>query len=225
MPRARRKTGDDATNARKRYYRAAERYLKQAKDASGATAARYRALAREQLDSALDTYSKATTQRFSQPIQRIANELGVSLDEKRQQIKQRSDEYAEKIRTAAIDLDEGKSKESLVSERTDAESLRQAEARTLLNSPIGQRVLGGTVDIWRKEAYSVDDAGEKQLDRSKILPALYDYFKVDNLADLLDKIEQITGEDLYKDPNVDAFYESVKITLQDKLISDNSLVE
>ena len=226
MARSRRKTGDDATNARKRYYRSAERYLKQAENATGATAARYRQLARNQLDNALNTYSKSTTQKFSKPIQKLANDLGVSLEEERKRIQSRGDEYAEKIRNAAINLKEGsRSAKALASSITDDETKRQDEARVILNSPIGSRILGGLVDVWQDEATIEDESGELTVDQSKILPALFDYFEVDNLADMLEKVEEIIGDKLYADEDSDAMYEAVKILLQTHVASDNSVTE
>ena len=224
MARPRRKTGDDATNARKRYYRAAERYLKQAENATGATAARYRQLARKQFDDALNTYDKRTTQKFSKPMQKLANDLGVSLEEERRKIKSRSDEYAEKARKAAIDL-EGKSAKALQSARNDPEALRQAEAREILNSPIGSRILGGTVEVWKDKATVEDETGQLSVDQSKILPALFDYFEVDNLADMIEKVEQIIEDKLYADEDSDTMYEVMKLLLQTHIASDNSVTE
>ena len=226
MPRARRKTGDDATNARKRYYRSAERYLKRAEQATGATAARYRQLARQDLDNALNTYSKSTTQKFSKPIQRLANDLGVSLDQERQKIKARSDEYAEKTRKAAIDLGPGSaSAKRLAGSMDDAEALRQGEARAIINSPIGHRILGGLVDVWREQATIEDESGKLTVDQSKILPILFDYFNVDNLADMLKKVEEIVGDKLYADEDDDMMYEAVRIMLQTHVATDNSVTE
>lgn len=226
MPRSRRKTGDDATNARKRYYRSAERYLKRADETTGATSARYRSLAKRELDNALNTYSKSTTQKFSKPIQKLANDLGVSLDEERKKIKGRSDEYAEKVRSSAIDLGKGSaSAKRLVSQRKDEEQRRQDEARALLNSPIGHRILGGFVDVWKDEATVIDESGKEIVDNSKILPALFDYFNVDNLADMLEKVEEIIGDKLYADEDSDAMYEAVKIMLQVHVNTDNTFTE
>ena len=57
MARARRKTGDDATVARKRFTREANRYLRQAERAtSPAQADSYRELARASAQNALATY-------------------------------------------------------------------------------------------------------------------------------------------------------------------------
>ena len=204
-----RRAGDTATNARKRYYRAAERYLKQAKNAIGATAARYRALAEIRLKEAISTYTKETTQRFSKPIQRIANELGVNLSEERETIQQRTKAQEEQIRKHAID----QSSKATVKGTKDSDSLREREARAILNSPIGSRVIGGTVEIWEDQAKVVTDEGTK-IDNKKILPALYDYFEVDNVADLLDKVEDIAQDSLYANPDNEAFYESAKVMIQ-----------
>ena len=222
-PRPRRPTGDSATNARKRFYRKAESYLKQAGQSTGATAQRYRELARMSLDDALKTYSKGTTQDFSKPIKAIANELGVDLGEERRKIQSRSDEAAEKMRKEQIRLDsESKSAKALRSSDITTEELREEEARAILNSPLGQRIIGGTVDIWRDKATVQTAEGEK-IDKTKILPALYEHFKVDNLADLLDKLQEIAGENLYKFPDSDVMYESVKITIAKRVISDNKV--
>ena len=204
------RAGDTATNARKRYYRAAERYLKQAQNAIGATAARYRALAEIRLKEAISTYTKETTQRFSKPIQRIANALGVNLSEERETIQQRTKAQEEQIRKHAID----QSLKATVKGTKDTDSLREREARAILNSPIGSRVIGGTVEIWEDQARVVTEDGKTKIDNKKILPALYDYFEVDNVADLLDKVEDIAQDSLYANPDNEAFYESAKVIIQ-----------
>lgn len=192
--------------------------MKRAEQSTGATAARYRQLARQDLDNALNTYSKSTTQKFSKPIQKLANDLGVSLDRERQKIKARSDEYAEKIRDAAIDLGEDSaSAKRLVSSIEDVETLRQGEARAILNSPIGHRILGGLVDKWEEAATVEDESGKLTVDQTKILPALFDYFNVDNLADMLEKVEEIIGDELYADEDDDMMYEAVKIMTNQRI--------
>lgn len=217
MARAKRPTGDLANNARKRYYRDAERYLRQAENSTGATAARYRSMAQKRLNEALNTYTKSTTQNFAKPIQNIANKLGVDLNEARDKLRSRSAKQEKQIRSRAID--ETRSLYALQGSR-DSETLRQSEARALFNSPIGSRIIGGTVEIWQDKATVTMPDGSTQIDKSKILPALYEYFDVDNLADLLNAIETMSGEDLYKSPDDEAFYESVKITIQ-TMIAEN----
>lgn len=224
MPRAKRPTGDTAYNARRRYYRSAERYLKQAQQTTGATAARYRALAQSRLNEAINTYSGSTTQDFAKPIQRLANELGVDLNKERQIIKSRTEKQEQEIRGRAID--EARSRTALESASQDIATRREAEARTILNSPIGKRIIGGTVEIWQDEATVTDDYGSSKIDKRKILPALFDFFKVvtGKLADLLDRIETIVGDLLYHSPDEEAFYESAKITIQQYVRGNRPLI-
>ena len=230
MARKRKPTGDDATNARKRFYRAAERKLKEAERAAGITAERLRYLAKQDLQDALNTYSKSTTQKFSKPIQALAAKLGVNLSDERQKIKQRSDKQAQKMREQAIRLDkESRSAKTLEGTISSIDVRREREARAILNSPIGKRILGGTVDIWRDEAtsYKIDPVtGEPvaYIDKRKIFPTLFDYFQVDNLVDLIEAVENAIGNALYADEANEAMYETVKILLQSHIMSDNSVI-
>lgn len=210
MARSKRPTGDQATNARKRYYRAAERYLKQAENAVGAEAAKLRSLAELRLNDAVKTYSKGTTQQFSKSMQRIANQLGVDLNEKRREMQSMSAKQEAAIRGKAIS--EARSIEAKAS-AFEPETMRQREARALLNSDIGSRIIGGTVSVWQDAATVETDEGSK-IDNTKIIPELYKFFKVDNLADLLDKIQDITGDILYQDMTSEHIYESAKIAIQ-----------
>lgn len=205
-----RKPGDIATNARKRYYRAAERYIKQAEKTSGAASARYRELARQNLDDALNTYSQKTTQDFSKPIQKLADQLGVDLQAKRAQLKGKSEGRAEKQRAELI----GRSERALSGVEFTDDEMREMQARAILNSPIGKRIIGGTVDIWRDAATVVGEDGQYSVDKTKILPALYEHYEVDNLADLIEAIENEVGETLYSAPDSDEMYETVKLLLQ-----------
>lgn len=227
MARGYKDVGDTAYNARRRYYRAAERYLKNAASAVGATAARYRELARQKLNDALKTYDKGTTQPFSKPIQKIANVLGIDLTEERRKTQAQSKKVNEEIRNGAIKLGEGsRSYQALEKARksTASQTLREEEARAILNSPIGQRIIGGTVEIWEEGArVPADNEKGYKIDKTKILPQLFDYFKVDNLADLLTEIEKIAGDLLYLHPDEEKLYETAKLTIQNKIASDNSV--
>lgn len=217
-----RKAGDIATNARKRYYRAAERYLKQANQSSGASAGRYRELARQKLEDAIGTYAKKTTQAFSKPIQRLADQLGIDLQSKREQLKAKSDSKAEKQQTKLIESSE----RALAGVEFTDEEMREMQARAIINSPIGKRIIGGTVDIWRDAATVVGNDGQYSIDKTKILPALFEHYEVDNLADLIEAIENEVGETLYSEPDSDEMYETVKLTLQmNAIIGSNSVVQ
>lgn len=215
-----RKAGDIATNARKRYYRAAERYLKQANQSSGASAGRYRELARQKLEDAIGTYAKKTTQAFSKPIQRLADQLGIDLQSKREQLKAKSDSKAEKQQTQLIE----NSERSLAGVELTTDEMREMQARAILNSPIGKRIIGGTVDIWRDAATVVGEDGQYSVDKTKILPALFEHYEVDNLADLIEAIENEVGETLYSSPDSDEMYETVKLLLQIGTITGSNSV-
>lgn len=196
MARAR-KRGDDATNARKRYYRSANRNLKKADKLTGAAAERYRLLARRDFENALRTYDHSKRRgKLSKPMQRLANRFGmldvgeVTKDE-RQKVIRRSEQR--KFR-----FFEGR------------KARREREAEAVFRDPtISSRIWGGLVDVWR-DASTVDG----KLDRSKMIPALMDYFGVDTYADLLEKVEAVTGEGLYAIGDEREYYDTVKLILQ-----------
>lgn len=205
-------SGVDSYNARRRYYRAAERELKKAESTTGAASSRFRQIARQYFNEALSTYDPKVTQAFSKPIQRLATTFGVDLGEYRKMAASRSAEETASMRAKAISRSFG----SLESSMNDVDIRRENEARMLLSDDrIGSRIMGGFVDVWKEEATFYDEAsGTLKVDNRKIMSKMMDYFEVDNYADLLDKIEDITGERLYSNPENDNDYESVKILIQ-----------
>ena len=210
------KAGDVTYNARRRYTRAAERNLKKAEQSTGATSARYRHMATEELKRAVATYDKGTTQKMSSSITNLASQLGVDIEQIRDNLKSLSDDRAKSVQSKLVES----SKSHLESNLRDYEERRQKEARAILsNDEIGSRILGGTVNIWR-DAATVNG----KVDKKKILPALYKHFGVDNLADLLSKVEDLIGDTLYADPDSEVMYETVKLTIQ-RAVKDNSVVE
>lgn len=221
MARARRPTGDTATNARKRYYRSAERYLKKADQAVGVEKARYEKLAQAEFDNALETYSSKTTQKFSKPIQKLAKRFGVNLENERKLIKSRTNEQAEMIRNRAIKLT-GKSSKSLVRNYKDTYQVREQEAKIIFASEIGRRILGGTVDIWKDGATVTDEKGQTRIDKKLIYPILMKHYKVDSLSELLNTFEEILGEDFYKSENDTENYKIVSLLLQKHTIQNET---
>lgn len=216
MARKKRPTGDDATNARKRYYRAAERHLKNAQKLSGASAARERKLAEIQFENALNTYDPETTQRASKPMRRLANEFGIDIEQRRRELSRMSEklreyriEQAKEIRKELISDEE--SKKARVKNLRDASKRSEYEAKTLLgNQNIMHRILGGLVDIWNVRD-NKDIKGK--IKREKIIPTLFEHYNVNTMSELLDKIEKQVGDMLYG-ANQDEIYDTVKLTLQ-----------
>lgn len=216
MARKKRPTGDEATNARKRYYRAAERHLKNAQKLTGASAARERKLAEIQFENALNTYDPETTQRASKPMRRLANEFGIDIEQRRRELSR----MPEKLRDYRIEqaketrkelISDEQSKRARVKNLRDVEKRREYEAETLFGQQnIAHRILGGTVDVWRDAARNPVTG---KIDKEKILPALYREYKVSTLGALLNKIENIVGDIIYAAKSDEA-YDVMKLTLQ-----------
>lgn len=216
-----RKKSDASTNARKRYYRAAERNLKKARTSSGATASRYRELARQNFEDALSTYDPMNTQKISAPMRRLAQEFNVDVSKfRKQRLREAQDEQMLVRARNRQRLSISRSMNVLEGNLQDSRFRSELEAREIFNSPIGSRVVGGLVDVWRDVAR--DERG--RIDKGKIIPAIMDYFGVETLAELLEKIESKIGDELYKDPANENIYDFVKLTLQSK-VADNTLVD
>ena len=207
----RNKDADKTYNARRRFARAAVRNLDKAEKASGATAARYRQLARSNYESALALYGEKMPARKSKELRRLESEFGFDI---------------EQIDSDNREVYIAKSYSTLESSLADVNIRREEEARTLLNdSVIGPRILGGLVDVWKDAATVTDDSGLSKVDNKKRVPALLDYFKVNSLADMIDKLEESIGSSLYDlKGNAENIYEYVKILIQTKVVS-NELVE
>lgn len=215
MARKKRPTGDEATNARKRYYRAAERHLKNAQKLTGASAARERKLAEIQFENALNTYDPETTQRASKPMRRLANEFGIDIEQRRRELSRMPEklrEYRiEQARETRAELISEESKKARVKNQRDVEKRREYEAETLLsNQNIMHRILGGLIDIWNIRENRTEKG---KLKREKIIPTLFEHYKVNTMSELLDKIEKQVGDMLYG-ANQDEIYDTVKLTLQ-----------
>ena len=222
-----RKPGDVSTNARKRYYRASERYLKKAEQASGANAQRYRQLAKQSFEDALATYDPANTQKYSKPIQRLAGEFGYDLEAMRQLPESNAERENAMSRRARIQERVVRESEYVKESSLKSDDVRrEREAQTLFkNAEIGRRIIGGYVDVWRDEATITDpETGERKIDTRRIFAALYKHFNVDKLSDLVEKVENEIGSMLYEMGNDDEIYEVVKLSIQNKVL-DNTLYE
>lgn len=211
--------GDSMYNARRRFTRAAQRNLDKAEETTGSTSAHYRNLAKQDLEKALQTYDQKTTQQFSRPIRELADSLNVDLSQSRLQLKQAKTELVNRMRENA----ENESYGRLESVLQDSEVRRQAEAQSVFNSPVGQRIIGGLVDVWKSEAVEIGVDGKQKVNKAKMMKAIFDYFGTDNLADVLKKVEEELGESLYRQGDKDEIYETVKLQIQNK-VADNTLV-
>lgn len=215
-----RTVSDDVYNARKRFGRSGLRNLKKAQESTGATAAKYRCLAEQDLKAALSTYDTKSgkKQNYLKEIRQLSEGLSLNLTQQLEQTKRA--EGRQKTRVVE------RSFETLESRLQSPEVRREKQARAILsNDEIGSRILGGLVDVWKDKATVVDEFGRAKVDTSKIMPALLEYFKVDTVADMLDKLQESIGEKLYDMSDDQAnIYEIVKLQIQSK-VADNTLVQ
>lgn len=207
------KSGDTAYNARRREYRAAQRYLKKAEQSSGATAARNKALAKTHLQNALDTYDPSQNQKISAPITNLAAQLGVDIQGSRSQYINATSKERQAAIQGSISALEGSLKDPYQRKVAETEALMQ-------NKTIGRRIMGGLVDIWRDVVKKGKTAIENRKAATK---AIFDYFKVDNWYEVIDKLMQAAGSELFDTSADQEIYDVVRITLQTK-INNNTLV-
>lgn len=191
MARAKR-AGDLAWNARRRYARQAERYMKQAQQATGIEKSRLENLATNALEKAYQTYQDPSKAQTSM-IKNLEPQLNPRIPTRRP-----SDER----RQRAIETSEETALESSLS---DDETRRELEAEAILSGDIGNRIYGATVDIWKNADYA---------DRNQ---AIMDYFGADSMADVLEAIEA-EGIDLYEDPESLERYEEVRTAISERFV-------
>ena len=196
MARARRKTGDDATNARKRYTREASRYLRQADNAtSPQMQARYRELARKSAEDALSTYEKQVPfSKMRKDLQEVALRTGAEFstvdDAKRGKIRQRM-------------ITDKTSSRALRKERDTAQR-RDYEARSLLNTHVGNRIFGSLAEIWQD---AIDSSGN--LDRDEMERLIFDFLGVSDWMSAIERFEEVFGEELYAEPENTFRYDNI----------------
>lgn len=178
---------DDAYNARRRYYRQAQRYERQAAKASTPTeAGRLRKLGARALENAIKTYEDPTKARVSRPIAELQKSLQVE-----KPLRKPSENYRQLI------IDESK-KKATEKGMTDFER-RETEASEILTGAIGRRVFGATSEIWK-------DAEDRE-------DAILKYFGAASMMDVIEAIED-AGIDLYSDPESEQKYDEIRTAIE-----------
>lgn len=178
---------DDAYNARRRYYRQAQRYERQAAKASTPTeAGRLRKLGARALENAIKTYEDPTKARVSRPIAELQKSLQVE-----KPLRKPSENYRQTI------IDESK-KKATEKGMTDFER-RETEASEILTGAIGRRVFGATSEIWK-------DAEDRE-------DAILKYFGAASMMDVIEAIED-AGIDLYSDPESEQKYDEIRTAIE-----------
>lgn len=195
---------DKAYNARRRYIRAAKKYLEQAEKSSGATRNQYEELARQATMSAIATYDPKTRQKISSPVKELTQRFGIDLETRRSEfitpamstVKWRLIEASEKYKFTYYE---------------DEQTRANAEAKALLkNTQVGKRILGGLVDVWRD--YATPEQREQ---------AIVDYFGVSNISEVIEKLEAKYGDALYQELENDEKYDEIKYAIQSAINRGN----
>ena len=215
------KDADEIYNARKRYWRSAERNLKRAEESQGLAADKYRRQAEQELKQAIATYDTSKKINFSKNIRNLAKSLNINLETEIQQ----SRGLTREERTRSIT----RSFNTLESNLNDDEYRKQQAARTVLSNPtIGSRIYGGLVDLWTGEdgATTWDDKEKRyKVDTNKINDIITEKFGVDDIADVLEILEERIGERLYsiEDETTD-IYKIVKLMIQ-SYVAENFVIQ
>lgn len=200
MARAKRK-GDSVYNARRRYTRKAERYMKQANASYGASRERYIELAKREAEKALSTYDKEPSfQKISKGLQRVALETDAQFS------KPANDAQRQKLIS--------RSKRSL---EANVKDRREYEGRAIMNSSVGSRIIAALEPVWRDYASVNPETGKTEIDWSAAAKAIFEHMSQQTgklINDWLGVIEAFEenaeiGDDLYKDPKNDIRYDAV----------------
>lgn len=179
---------DDAYNARRRYYRQAQRYERQAAKASTPTeAGRLRKLGARALENAIKTYEDPTKARVSKPIAELQKSLKVQSP-----LRKPSESYKQLL------IDESKNK-ATEKGMTDYER-RESEASEILTGAIGRRVYGATSELWK----------DKEEDRDDLI---LKHFGAVTMMDVIEAIED-AGIDLYSDPESELKYDEIRTAIE-----------
>lgn len=205
------KRGDTTYNARRRYVRAASRYLKKAEKTVGVEAVRYRNLAKDAIEKAASLYERRGNITRKGEFTRLAEELDVDLRE-HMASPQELTQAQEAKRKRIIDESEEVSGRGL----TKADR-REAEAKAILSGPLGSRIYAGLVDVWSQPVF--DETGQlvNKKSTTEINKAIMDYFGVSSMMDVIEELERQLGPSIYADPESLEKYDTVSLAIQDYL--------
>lgn len=206
MARNRRPTGDDATNARKRYTREANRYIKQAENAkSPEVKARYMSLAEQSTKRALSTYDKEV------PVSKMRKDLQKAVLKTGAEFEKVSDERRAAIRAHTI-----KDEVSAKSKVQKAEQRRENTAKSILNTHVGSRIFGSLSEIWQP-AIKEDANGKTHIDYKEMQQLIFDFLNVSDWMGAIERFEEEYGEALYADPDNTFRYDEIANSAVEKL--------
>lgn len=191
MARAR-KISDDVYNARRRFRRQAERYIKKANETSGVTKNRYESMARNALEKAIASYAGNKPQG---KIAQLAEKLNIT------------QARIDIIRTNEIKTKKGRenfiveSKSALFTSNKDKS--RNDMAKDILSDKnVASAFYGGLSDIW----------ANTEVGRENPNKALTEYYGVESIMDIIEMLEN-AGVDIYKPIENDGTYMDIALQI------------
>ena len=199
MPREKRDS-DETYNARRRYHRQAERFIKKADESSGILKSRYEAQARSATINALSTYAKG--QQPKGRVKQLTEMLGIDAKTV-QQVAFAKGMRSGGVSTGLVSRLVQRSKQTLVSAETRDEMAKEI----LSTGNVGSRFYGGLVDIW----------GDTPEHREHPNQSILDFFGTDSMMDVIEDLEA-EGIDLYTPDENEDVYKSAQLALQQYIL-------
>ena len=199
MPREKRDS-DETYNARRRYRRQAERFIKKADESSGILKSRYEAQARNATINALSTYAKG--QQPKGRVKQLTEMLGIDAKTV-QQVAFAKGMQSGGVSTGLVSRLVQRSKQTLASAETRDEMAKEI----LSTGNVGSRFYGGLVDIW----------GDTPEHREHPNQSILDFFGTDSMMDVIEDLEA-EGIDLYTPDENEDVYKSAQLALQQYIL-------
>ena len=199
MPREKRHS-DETYNARRRYRRQAERFIKKADESSGILKSRYEAQARNATINALSTYAKG--QQPKGRVKQLTDMLGIDTKTV-QQVAFAKGMQSGGVSTGLVSKLVERSKQTLVSAETRDEMAKEI----LSTGNVGSRFYGGLVDIW----------GDTPEHREHPNQPILEFFSTDSMMDVIEGLEA-AGIDLYTPDENEDVYKSAQLALQQYIL-------
>ena len=199
MPREKRDS-DETYNARRRYRRQAERFIKKADESSGILKSRYEAQARNATINALSTYAKG--QQPKGRVKQLTEMLGIDAKTV-QQVAFAKGMQSGGVTTGLVSRLVEHSKLTLASAETRDEMAKEI----LSTGNVGSRFYGGLVDIW----------GDTPEHREHPNQSILEFFGTDSIMDVIEDLEA-EGIDLYTPDENEDVYKSAQLALQQYIL-------
>ena len=199
MPREKRDS-DETYNARRRYRRQAERFIKKADESSGILKSRYEAQARNATINALSTYAKG--QQPKGRVKQLTEMLGIDAKTV-QQVAFAKGMQSGGVTTSLVSRLVQRSKQTLVSAETRDEMAKEI----LSTGNVGSRFYGGLIDIW----------GDTPEHRKHPNQPILEFFGADSIMDVIEGLEA-AGIDLYTPDENEDVYKSAQLALQQYIL-------